>query len=207
MKPAVQKPRAALRKIVFRGVISENPVLVRSLALAPVLAATTTLKNGLLLSADTFLLLVVMGAVSSLMMKRLPAYLSPAAVALLSAAAVTPICAVSYQFTPNVTESVGIFLPLIAVNGIIISEARGFDSHNSALLSALDGAANGLGYALVIIALSAAREILSRGRLFDCALPFLRGLSFNFALLPPGAFLTMAFVSAGLQFIRKRTRK
>lgn len=206
MKP-VKRPEGGFRQVLYRGVVSENPVLVRSLALAPVLAATTTLKNGLLLSADTFLLLVVMGVASSLLYKWLPAWLGPAAVALLSAAAVTPICAVSYQITPNVTESVGIFLPLIAVNGIIISEARGFDAKNGVLASALDGAANGAGYAVVLIVLSAAREILSRGRLFDAPLPLISGLSFNFALLPPGALIIMAFLTAGLQFMRRKTGK
>ena len=190
---------------LFRKELWENnPVLFRALALAPVLAVSVSLKNGLLLAGVTFVLLTVMGIFSPLAYSRLPAPLRPAVTALAAAAAVTPFCLLSQRFFPNVASSVGIFLPLAAVNGIIFYRAEAFGSKNKILPSLIDGAANGLGFAAVIVFLSAVREILGAGTLYEKRLPGFTGYSFNFALLPSGAFLLLACVFALAQHYRMK---
>lgn len=198
--PSEQTPAELLKAGMFR----RNPVLVRALALAPVLVVSTKFKNGLLLATVTFLVLTLMGAVSSLLYRRLPAFLRAAVLTLIAAAITTPLCMLAGFLAPNVAAEVGIFLPLVAVNGIILSRAERYGSGAGVLPSAVDGAANGLGFALAILVMSAVREAVGSGTFYDRALPGLQGTGFNIALYPAGGLLILACLIAAVQYFRRK---
>ncbi|MDR3552881.1 MAG: Rnf-Nqr domain containing protein [Clostridia bacterium] len=196
-----------LLALLRRGITARNPVLVRALALAPVLFVSTTLKNGLLLAGVTLIVLILMSIVSSLIYTRIPAYLRAALLTLIAAAFVTPLCMLSNTAAPNVAASVGIFLPLVAVNGIFLSRAEHFDGDARLLPAVIDGAANGLGFALAIILLSVIREVLGSGMLYGRVLPGMQNFSFSFALMPAGGLFALAFLIAIVQFARQNRQR
>lgn len=200
--PALTAGDAA--ELLRKGVFRHNPVLVRALAFAPVLCVTTTLKNGVLLSLVTFVVLVVMSAAASLLYARIPKPLRAAVLTLIASAVATPLCFLANLWAPNVAAAVGIFLPLTAVNGIILSRAENYQAGRRLLPAVVDGAANGLGFALAVLVLSVVREAVGSGRLYDRVLPGLSGYSFSFADSAPGALMALAVLLAVVQFMRRR---
>lgn len=208
-EPAGKKAPAGpeYASLMRKGVFTRNPVLLRALAIAPVIVASQTLKNGLLLSVVTLIVLTVMGAASSLLYKRLPAFCRASVLTLVAAAVVTPLCMLAQLSVPNIAASVGIFLPLTAVNGIILSRAEDFGASEKLLPSIVDGAANGLGFSLAILVISAVREMLGYGLLYERPLPGLASNNLSFALLPAGGMVAMAVLIAAVQFARQRRRK
>jgi electron transport complex protein RnfE len=193
---------------IFRkGALTNNPVLVKGFALAPVLFVSTTLKNGVLLAVATFVVLCFMSVFSSLLYLKIPEYLRAAVVTLAASIFVTGVAWGCFQIAPNITNEIGIFMPLIAVNGIILARADGFHSKSKLLPSLIDGAANGFGFAIAIIIISTFREIIGHGKLYEKPLPGLTNFSFDFIKFAPGAFLTLAVFLAIVQNIRQRKSK
>jgi electron transport complex protein RnfE len=193
--------------ILYKGIFSNNPVLVKAFALAPVLFVSTTLKNGLLLSVATFIVLCFMSVFSSLLYEKIPEYLRAAVITLVASAFVTGVAILCNQFAPNVTAAVGMFIPLIAVNGIIVARADVFQSKSRFLPSLLDGVANGAGFAVAIVILSILREVIGYGTLYEKKLPGLTNFGFDFVNHAPGAFLVLAVILALVQYVRIKKAK
>lgn len=202
--PVVFRKIGPYGRIVSGGVFRRNPVLVRALALAPVLAASVALKNGLLLAGVTFLVLTATAVAASLLVPRLPRFLSAATLILVAAAVTTPLCMLSDAYAPNVAASVGVFLPLTAVNGVILSRAEQFQSRSKVLAALCDGAANGLGFALAILLLSVMREVLGGGTLYGRPLPGMSSVALSLLQAPAGGFFLLAFLMAAVQYARLR---
>lgn len=203
--------------ILAAGLWDDNPGLVQLLGLCPLLAVTTSFVNGLGLGLATTLVL----AFSSLLVSasrrwilseiRIPIYV------LIIASLVTCIELLFKAYFPALDASLGIFIPLIVTNCAVTARAEVFASRNPVLPSVADGVAMGLGFALLLVAIGAFRELLGQGTVFQRldmlfgGNPF-QGLvisegGFLLAILPPGAFFSLALAVAGKNALDRRRRQ
>jgi electron transport complex protein RnfE len=190
--------------ILRAGFRDQNPGLVQLLGLCPLLAVSTSLGSGLGLGLATLVVLVASNGIISLVGRALPREIRIAVFVLLIAALVTSIELVLAAWLPGLHASLGIFLPLIVTNCLVLARAESFASRQPVTHSLLDGFAMGGGFLIVLVALGGVRELLGHGSLggdlhalFGSAAPF-TGLrvfgsehGFLLALLPPGAFILL----------------
>jgi Na+-translocating ferredoxin:NAD+ oxidoreductase subunit E len=186
-----------------RGIIKENPVLKILLGFCPVLAVTTSAINGLGMGAATMFVLLGSNIVISLISKKIPATVRIPCYIVVIATFVTIVDLLIKAFSPELNASLGIFIPLIVVNCIILGRAEAYASKNSLFYSILDALGMGLGFTLSLLILSSIREIFGNGTIFGINVlgdipPIL-----VFAL-PPGAFATLGIIIAGVIFLEKR---
>lgn len=180
-------------QIFTNGLVKENPVLRLVLGTCPTLAVTTAVSNGIGMGiAATFVLFCSNIAISALRKVipdkvRLPAYIT------VIATFVTIVQMLVKAFVPALDESLGVFLPLIVVNCIILGRAEAFASKNSPLDSILDGVGIGLGFTLALTVIGAVREILGSGAIFGVNLGFADVAPLIF-VLAPGAFLVLGYL-------------
>ncbi|MGL5713119.1 MAG: electron transport complex subunit RsxE [Paraclostridium sp.] len=194
----------SLGKIIKNGLIDENPVLVQVMGMCPTLAVTTSAINGLGMGLSTTAVLVCANVVISMMRKFIPSKIRIPAFIVVIATFVTMIGMLLKAYIPSLDAALGLFIPLIVVNCLILGRAESFASKNKPIESAVDGLGMGLGFALALTILGAIREILGNGSLFGISL---FGASFEPALLfilPPGAFLTLGFLLAGFNKIKNK---
>ncbi|MCL2396830.1 MAG: electron transport complex subunit E [Defluviitaleaceae bacterium] len=192
-------------KILKRGIVSDNPIFVQAVALCPALAVTSTVFNGIGMGLATTFAILITNVLISLLRKAIPDKVRIPCFIVVIAGAVTVVNMLVEAFVPALHANLGIFLPLIAVNCIVLARGESFAFKNGPLRSAVDGIAMGLGFALSLTLLSAVREILGSGTLFY-GLPFAVTLPDSFPrtllfILPPGAFITLAVLMAGLRFM------
>ncbi|HON57804.1 MAG TPA: electron transport complex subunit E [bacterium] len=183
-----------LLKEFFKGFIKENPVLVLLLGLCPTLAVTTSAINGLAMGLAATVVLICSNVIISALKKTIPDNVRIPAFIVIIASFVTMIDLVMSAYFPEIHKTLGLFIPLIVVNCIILGRAEAFASKNNIFVSFLDGAGMGLGFALALTCIGAIREIIGNGTLFDISL---LSDSFQPALLmvlPPGGFFTLAFL-------------
>jgi electron transport complex protein RnfE len=205
-------------EILRAGLRDQNPGLVQMLGLCPLLAVSTSLGNGLGLGLATLAVLVTSNLLVSLVGRTLPAEVRIGVFVLLIAALVTSVEQVLAAQLPALHAALGIFLPLIVTNCLLLARAEAFASRQSAGAAALDGLAMGGGFLLVLVALGSVRELLGRGRIGgDLQLLFgghdaAAGLhffpeqhGFLLALLPPGAFILLGLMLAWRQAVRGKT--
>lgn len=193
-----------LGKIIKNGLIDENPVLVQVMGMCPTLAVTTSAINGLGMGLSTTAVLVCSNVVISMMRKFIPSKIRIPAFIVVIATFVTMIGMLLKAYIPSLDAALGLFIPLIVVNCLILGRAESFASKNKPIESAADGLGMGLGFALALTILGSIREILGNGSLFGISL---FGSSFEPALLfilPPGAFLTLGFLLAGFNKLKNR---
>lgn len=208
------------REIAWQGLWKNNPGLVQLLGLCPLLAVTATLTNALGLGVATMLVLIGSNLLVSLVRDYVPKEIRIPVFVMIIAALVTSVQLLINAYAYGLYLSLGIFLPLIVTNCIIIGRAEAFASRNNALSSAFDGLMMGLGFTLVLAALGATRELLSQGTLFDGADqllgPWAKSLTihvwqvdtpFLLAMLPPGAFIVMGLLIALKNVIDKKLRE
>lgn len=208
------------REIAWQGLWKNNPGLVQLLGLCPLLAVTATLTNALGLGVATMLVLIGSNLLVSLVRDYVPKEIRIPVFVMIIAALVTSVQLLINAYAYGLYLSLGIFLPLIVTNCIIIGRAEAFASRNNALSSAFDGLMMGLGFTLVLAALGATRELLSQGTLFDGADqllgPWAKSLTihvwqvdtpFLLAMLPPGAFIVMGLLIALKNVINKKLRE
>jgi electron transport complex protein RnfE len=179
-----------------KGIIKENPVLVLLLGLCPTLGVTTSATNGLTMGLATLTVLVFSNMIVSMIKDFIPDKVRIPAFIMVIASLVTIVGMVMEAYIPALYGALGVFLPLIVVNCIILGRAESFASKNGIILSILDGLGNGLGFTFTLVLLGGIREILGNGSIFG--IKFL-GSFYNPALifiLPPGAFLTLGFIIA-----------
>lgn len=193
-----------LAKILKNGLIDENPTFVQIIGMCPTLAVTTSAINGLGMGLSTTAVLLCSNIVISLIKNIVPSKIRIPAFVVVIATFVTIVGMLLKAYIPALDSALGLFIPLIVVNCIILARAESFASKNGPVESAVDGIGMGLGFALALTVLGAVRELLGNGSLFGMAL---FGPSFQPALLfilPPGAFLTLGFLLAGFNKLKNK---
>ncbi len=186
----------------MNGIIKENPTFVLMLGMCPTLATTTSATNGLMMGLATMAVLifsnVIISAIKNLTpdMVHIPVYI----VVIATLVTIVQFCLAAYL--PEVNKSLGLFIPLIVVNCIILGRAESYAGKNNPLDSALDGIGIGLGFTLGLTLLGICRELLGNGTVFD-----LRIIPEDFGMLlfilPPGAFMTLGFIIAIINRFKK----
>lgn len=186
-----------------KGIIKENPVLKILLGFCPVLAVTTTAINGIGMGLATMFVLLGSNIVISLIARYIPSTVRIPCYILVIATFVTIVEMLIKAFSPELNKSLGIFIPLIVVNCIILGRAEAFASKNKLFYSILDALGMGLGFTLALFLLASVREILGNGTIFGISVLGDVPPVLVFAL-PPGAFATLAVMIAAVMVIEKR---
>ncbi|KAA3639988.1 MAG: electron transport complex subunit E [Bacteroidetes bacterium] len=183
-------------KNFVKGIVSENPVFVMLLGMCPVLGVTSTAMNGLGMGVATMFVLVMSNIVVSSIKTLVPDKVRIPTFIVIIATFVTIVEMVLEAFLPSLYEQLGIFIPLIVVNCLILGRAEAFASKNNLVSSVVDGLGMGVGFTLALTALGAVREMLGNGSIFDIAFVPEGASTFILFILPPGAFITLAFLAA-----------
>lgn len=176
------------------GLLKDNPVIVQLLGMCPTLAVTTSAENGIGMGLATTAVLLGSNLVISILRKVIPDKIRIPAFIVVIATFVTLIGMFMHAFAMDLYKSLGLFIPLIVVNCIILGRAESFASKNKPLPSIVDGLGMGLGFTLALTILGLVREVLGSGKAFGI---MLFGESFKPALimiLPPGAFLALGLL-------------
>ena len=192
-----------------KGIWRENAVFRLLLGLCPVLAVTTNAENGLGMGLATTFVLVNSNIVVSLLRKLIPAKVRIPAYIVIIASFVTIVQLVMEAYVYGLHKSLGIFIPLIVVNCLILGRAEAFASKNGTFISVIDGLGMGAGFTLALFVLGAVREIFGSGTLLGFSLFGAGYEPFLLMILPPGAFITLGLLLAGMNrvdAIRKVTR-
>lgn len=183
-------------KIIKNGIIDDNPTFTQVIGMCPTLAVTTSAVNGLGMGLAATFVLTLSNIFISILRKIIPANIRIPVFVIIIAAFTTIVGLLLKAFVPALDRSLGLFIPLIVVNCLILARAEAFASKNPPLASAADGIGMGLGFTLALTILGVIREILGNGSLFGISL---FGASFQPALimiLPPGAFLLLGILLA-----------
>lgn len=191
-----------LEKIFRNGIVDENPAFVQVIGMCPTLAVTTSAINGLGMGISTTVVLICSNIVISLIRKIIPDKIRIPSFIVVIATFVTIVGMILKAYLPSLDKALGLFIPLIVVNCLILARAESFASKRNPIESCVDGIGMGLGFSLALTLLGAIRELLGNGSIFGLSL---FGASFEpilLFILPPGAFLTLGFLLAGLNKIR-----
>lgn len=180
---------------LYHGILKENPVVVLCLGLCPTLAVTTTAKNGLAMGIITAIVLVLSEFFISVLKRFLDEKNMFLVFILMTACFATVVQLVLNAYFPDVSESLGVFVSLTAVSGVIFGRARDYAVQNNPLMSLFDGIGFGIGYILMITFLGAVREILGMGTIFGIRL-IPDDYTFSIAALAPGGFFLLACMIA-----------
>lgn len=180
-------------KIILNGLVKENPVFVLLLGMCPTLGTTTSAINGLGMGAATMAVLICSNVVISLIASLIPDKVRIPSYIVVIATFVTVLEMLMKAYVPALYASLGLFIPLIVVNCIVLGRAESFANKNGVFDSLLDGLGIGLGFTLALTILGGARELLGTGKLFGCQL---WGEDFGILLfvLAPGAFIALAYL-------------
>lgn len=181
-------------KIFTRGIIKENPTFVMLLGMCPVLGVTTSAFNGLGMGIATTFVLVMSNLVVSLVKDFIPDKVRIPAFIVVIATFVTVVEMVLEAYVPFLYEQLGIFIPLIVVNCLILGRAESFASKNNIVSSIIDGLGMGLGFTFALTILGGIREILGNGTVFDFSLFGQDANMMILFILPPGAFIALAYL-------------
>ena len=185
-----------IKQIFFKGIIKENPVFVMLLGMCPTLGVTTTAYNGLGMGIATMFVLIMSNIVVSLIKNLIPNKVRIPAFIVVIASFVTIVEMILEAFIPFLYDQLGIFIPLIVVNCVILGRAEAFASKNNVFHSIIDGLGMGLGFTLALTVLGATREILGSGSIFNLVLFGENANTILLFILPPGAFIALAYLSA-----------
>lgn len=182
-------------QIILNGIIKENPTFVLMLGMCPTLATTTSASNGLAMGLATMFVLICANFVVSLIKDLTPDMVHIPVYIVVIATFVTVLQMALAAYMPSVNESLGLFIPLIVVNCVILGRAESFASKNGPVESILDGVGIGLGFTIGLTLLGICREFLGNGTIFDMRL-IPEDYSILIFILPPGAFLTLGYLVA-----------
>lgn len=191
-------------KTLTNGLLKENPTFVLVLGMCPTLATTTSAINGMSMGLATLFVLVCSNIVISMLKKLIPDKVRIPAFIVVIATFVTMVQLAMQAYLPAIYDVLGLFIPLIVVNCIVLGRAEAFAAKNSVGLSALDGIGMGLGFTLALTVLGAIRELLGTGAIFG-----LNVFSDHFAalifVLAPGAFICLAYLMALVNKLQKKS--
>ena len=199
------------KKQFIEGLLTKNPVTVQLLGMCSVLAITTSLFNGIGMGLSVTVILTCANILISALRKVIPSQIRIAAYIVIIATFVTIVDLALKAFIPALSASLGVFIPLIVVNCIILGRAEGFASKNGVLASAVDGICQGIGYTVALCLMCIIRELLGSGtfgggllnggeaiRIIPAEFPAMQ------MVMPVGGFLVLGFLIAGSQWLMKR---
>ena len=198
-------------KMFKEGLLTKNPVFVQLLGMCSTLAITTSLFNGIGMGVSVTIILICSNVLISALRKVIPSQIRIAAYITIIAGFVTVVDLLMQAFLPDLSESLGVFIPLIVVNCMILGRAEAFASKNGVLASALDGLFQGIGYTVALVVVCVIRELLGAGtfgggllnggegiRIIPEGVPAMQ------MVMPVGGFLVLGFVIAGSQYLMKK---
>lgn len=189
-------------KTVVNGVIKENPVFVLLLGMCPTLGTTSSAINGLGMGLATMFVLFSSNVVISLLKNIIPDKVRIPAFIVVIATFVTLVEMVMQAYLPALYESLGLFIPLIVVNCIVLGRAEAFAAKNTVFKSFLDGIGMGLGFTMALTLLGTAREFLGTGKIFSMMI-FPENYGMLLFVLAPGAFIALAYLIAIFNRLKK----
>ena len=198
MKPCTER--------IYNGVVKENPTLVLMLGMCPTLAVTTSCMNGFGMGVSTLVVLVMSNLVISALRKvipddvRLPAYI------VIVASLVTVVELLMEAYVPSIYSALGIYIPLIVVNCIILGRAEAYASKNPPLLSAMDGLGMGLGFTISLSVIGLIRELLGAGTVFGIQVMPSAYKPIAIFIKAPGAFLVLAVLVIIMNALKIKNR-
>lgn len=190
-------------KVLTNGLIKENPTFVLLLGMCPTLATTTSLTNGLAMGLSTTFVLICSNIAVSLIKKMTPDAVRIPVFVVVIASFVTILQMCLAAYFPTVNESLGLYIPLIVVNCIILGRAEAFACKNGCFKSMLDGIGAGLGFTVALSLLGMLRELLGSGCVMGHRL-LSESVGMLFFILPPGAFVTLGFLIALVNRMRNK---
>lgn len=190
--------------ILMRGLWKENPIFRLLLGLCPTLAVTTSVVNGLGMGLASTFVLICSNVIVSLLRDFIPKKVRIPAYIVVIASFVTVVDLVMHGFFFELHRSLGLFIPLIVVNCVILGRAEAFASRNSVGWALLDGVGMGLGFTLGLMVIGAVRELLGSGSLLGIPLLGEGFPALLVMILPPGAFLSLGFLLAGMNVLEEK---
>ena len=211
------------KKRLKEGVITNNPILVQQLGMCATMAITTSLFNGIGMGLSVLIILTCCNVAVSAIRKIIPGEIRLAIFVVVIAGFVTIVDLLLQAFIPALSESLGVFIPLIVVNCIIIGRAEAYCQKNGVFDSFIDGITQGLGYTVVLVVMCIIRELLGSGRFGGGLIDLARGITLDgtgagiqifsadygasILTLPVGGFLTLGFLFAAMQYALKKSAK
>jgi electron transport complex protein RnfE len=179
----------------LKGIIKDNPVFVMLLGMCPTLGVTSSAFNGLGMGIATLFVLLMSNIVVSLVKSQIPSKVRIPAFIVIIASFVTIVEMVLEAFIPFLYEQLGIFIPLIVVNCLILGRAEAYASKKDLMSSIIDALGMGIGFTIALTMLGAVREILGSGSLFNLKMVSEDASTLILFILPPGAFIALAYLS------------
>ena len=189
-------------KNLTKGFIKENPIFSLLLGMCPTLGVTSSAENGLGMGLATTFVLIMSNLVVSLIKNLIPDKVRIPAFIVVIATFVTVVEMVMQAYVPALYASLGLFIPLIVVNCIVLGRAEAFASKNNALSSVIDGAGMGLGFSLALTLLGSIRELLGSGKLFGFEV-YPEEYGMLVFVLAPGAFIALGYLIATINRLKK----
>ena len=196
------------------GLLDKNPGFVQLLGMCSTLAITTSLFNGIGMGLSVTIILICSNVLISALRKVIPSQIRIAAYIVIIAGFVTIVDLLLQAFLPDLSESLGVFIPLIVVNCMILGRAEAFASKNGVLASAVDGLCQGIGYTVALVIVCVIRELLGAGTFGGGLLGGGEGIRIipegypaMQLVMPVGGFLTLGFVIAGSQWLMKKLQE
>ena len=190
---------------LYNGIIKENPTFVLMLGMCPTLAVTSSAINGLGMGLSTTVVLILSNLLISAFRKVIPGGVRMPAYIVIVASLVTVVQFIMEAYTPSLSASLGVYIPLIVVNCIILGRAESYASKNPVVPSIFDGLGMGLGFTVGLTSIGLVREFLGAGQLFGFQVLSLSWFTpITIFVIAPGAFLVLSFLLAGMNIIRKK---
>ena len=192
---------------IYNGIVRENPTLILMLGMCPALAVSTRALNGIGMGLSTTAVLILSNLVISLLRKTIPDDVRLPAYIVIVASLVTVAELLIQAYLPSLYEALGIYIPLIVVNCIILGRAEAYANKHDPLLSVMDGVGMGLGFTAALLVVSLLREILGNGTAFGVQLLPEGASAIGIFVQPPGAFLVIAAIIAVQNALGIKTRQ
>lgn len=200
------KEKQSLMGLIYDGVIKSNPSLVLMLGMCPTLAVTTSASNGFGMGVSTMAVLIASNLLISILRKIIPDAVRLPAYIVVAASLVTVVEMVTQAYLPDLYESLGLYIPLIVVNCIILGRAEAFASKNDPIPAVFDGIGMGLGFTLALMLIGTFRELLGAGTVFGIQIMPQAYQPIGIFVKAPGAFLVIAMIIAVMNALSLPTR-
>jgi len=192
-------------KVLINGIIKENPIFVLLLGMCPTLATTSSALNGMSMGMATLFVLTCSNIVISLLKNLIPDMVRIPAFIVIIATFVTIVQMLMNAYFPSLADTLGIFIPLIVVNCIVLGRAESFASKNNVIPSLFDGLGIGIGFTLALTILGALREFLGTGKIFSMTV-YPENYGSLIFVLAPGAFIVLGYLIAIFNKLQKKTK-
>ena len=189
-------------KVMMNGIVKENPTFVLLLGMCPTLGTTSSAINGMGMGLATMFVLICSNVVISLIKNLIPDMVRIPSFIVVIASFVTLLQMVMQAYVPGLYATLGLFIPLIVVNCIVLGRAEAFAAKNNAVASMFDGIGMGLGFSVALTCIGAVREILGAGELFGFRVMPQSYVPFSIFVMAPGAFFVLAFLTAAQNKIK-----